>query len=92
MDSVYNWLKLRLPDEVFIHFTTNYPELMKLIFFELQGEYDLMEIASNCVIELILLAKKRKEYEGIRIYIVDNIEGLQAKVKEAVDDGDPDVG
>ena len=40
--------------------TDNYPELFKLIFSELEGDNENLENATNCVIELILLAKKNK--------------------------------
>jgi len=44
------------------------------------------------VVELILLAKKKKEFQGIRSYVITNIERLRKKVDEVVADNDPDRG
>jgi len=60
--------------------TENQPELLKLIFNELQGDYESLENATNCVIELILLAKKKEEFIGIRMYVINNIEKFTTKV------------
>ena len=59
IDSFYHWLKIKLPDEIFARLTDDYPDLLKLIFAELEADDDNLENATNCVIELILLAKKK---------------------------------
>ena len=56
--------------------TLQYPDLLKLVFDELEGEDENMENATNCVIELILLAKKKKEFESIRAVVINKIEHL----------------
>jgi hypothetical protein len=39
-----------------------------------------MENATNCVIELILLANRKKEFAGIRNVVISKVEHLQSKV------------
>ena len=56
--------------------TTNYPDLLKLVFSELEGDDENMENATNCVIELILLAKRKKEFSGIQDVVISKIEHL----------------
>lgn len=62
------------------------------MFDELEGEEEIMENATNCVIELILLARKKKEFESIQEVVISKIEHLQGKVQEAVDDNDAEKG
>jgi hypothetical protein len=76
IDSFYNWLKIKLPDDIFANMTQNYPELIKLVFQELEGEDENMENATNCVIELILLAKRKKEFSSIRDAVISKVEHL----------------
>jgi hypothetical protein len=51
-----------LPDEIFQVMIEKYPEILKLVFSELNGsDEDSIEYSTNCVIELILLCKKKKD-------------------------------
>lgn len=40
IDCFDNWLKLKLPDEVFVNLTDNYPDILKLVFTELETSED----------------------------------------------------
>jgi hypothetical protein len=40
----------------------------------LEGEDESLENATNCVIELILLAKKKKEFEGINSFVINHVQ------------------
>lgn len=73
IDAFYNWIKIKLPDSVFANLTQNYPELLQLIFSELEGEEESLENATNCVLELIILAKKKKEFEGINRFVINHV-------------------
>lgn len=92
IDAFYNWLKIKLPDEIFINITESYPDLLKLVFQELDGEDEILENATNCIIEMILLAKRKKQFEGLINVVVNKIEKLQARVQEAVDTQDSEKG
>jgi hypothetical protein len=62
VDAFYNWLKLRLPDPVVLSLATQplYQPLFALVFSELENSSDEnIENATNCVIELISLSRKK---------------------------------
>lgn len=84
IDAFYHWIKIRLPDQVFANMVENYPEIIKLVFAELEGEEESLENATNCVCELILLAKKKSEFSGIKNYVINHIGALTNKVNEIV--------
>lgn len=44
--------------------TTLYPDLLKLVFLELENKDENLENATNCVIELIILSRKKPESFG----------------------------
>ncbi len=92
IDAFYNWIKIKLPDSLFANLTQSYPDLLQLIFAELEGEEESLENATNCVIELILLAKKKREFEGINTFVINHVSQLQNKVNEAVSSGDAEKG
>lgn len=47
-----------------MNLTTAYPDLLKLVFSELDNRDENLENATNCVIELITLSKKKPEKFG----------------------------
>lgn len=60
---------------------------------ELDSESDeIMEHATNTVIELILLAKRKEEFAPITQLVIDKVENLQSKVQKAVDERDTEKG
>ncbi len=61
MDAFYNWIKLKLPDDLIINMTEQFPDLLNLVFTELENKDENLENATNCVIELITLSRKKPE-------------------------------
>lgn len=58
---------------------------MKLIFLELEeGKDENLENATNCVIELISMSRRKPEFEGIRQAVIMRVEHLTSKVDQAV--------
>lgn len=64
MDAFFNWIKLKLPEEIVSNMTNMYPDLLKLVFSELENKDENLENATNCVIELIILSRKKPEKFG----------------------------
>lgn len=59
LDALYQWLKLKIPEEVIQGLTERYPDLIQFVFTELENNKDEnLENATNCVIEMIILAKR----------------------------------
>lgn len=84
IDAFYNWLKIKLPDEIFANMVQSYPDLIQLVFSELESNDESLENATNCVIELILLAKKKKEFNSIGELVISRVGLLTSKVETAV--------
>jgi hypothetical protein len=54
---------------------------LRLVFSELENKDENLENATNCVIELITLARKKpKEFESIRNEVIDKVQHLTVKV------------
>ena len=93
VDAFYNWIKLKLPDEVIMNMTTNYPDLLQLVFSELENKDENLENATNCVIELISLSRKKPEkYGSIRDAVISKVRFLVNRVDQAVDENDETLG
>ena len=84
VEAFYHWIKLKLPDEVLKGLTVNYPDLIRLVFNELDNKDENLENATNCVIELINLAKKKVEFSSIKDAVISKVEKLVGKVDQAV--------
>jgi len=72
VDTFYAWIRLKLPDEVFENLVTDCPNLMNLVFSELDSqEEDNLTCAVNCIVELIRLSGSRKRrYDSIQDLVV----------------------
>ena len=63
------------------------------MFAELENNKDEnMENATNCVIELISLARKKEQFASIKDVVMSKVEHLVGKVDEAVRAKDQDLG
>lgn len=93
VEAFYNWIRLRLPDQVFEGLTNNYPALLQLVFIELENNKDEnLENATNCVIELIQLARKKEQFASIKEVVISKVEHLVTKVDQAVQEQDEELG
>ena len=88
VDAFYNWIKLKLPDQAVSVIPTQQSQLLNLVFVELDNKDENLEVATNCVIELIKLAKKKTEFQTIKDTVVSKIETLMHKVDLAVAERD----
>jgi hypothetical protein len=85
IDAFYNWIKIRLPDQIFESLPTLYPSLLQLVFAELEVSKDEnLEIATLCVIELLSLARKNLKFSQIKQFVISKVEHLIPKVDQAV--------
>lgn len=85
IDAFYNWIKIRLPDQIFESLPTQYPSLLQLVFAELEVSKDEnLEIATLCVIELLSLARKNVKFSQIKQFVISKVEHLIPKVDQAV--------
>ena len=81
VDAFYCWIKLRLPDQVFESLTSSCPVLLQLVFAELETNKDEnLENATNCVIELISVARKKANFASIKQVVISKVEHLIGKV------------
>eukprot|EP00351_Strombidinopsis_sp_SopsisLIS2011_P006193 CAMPEP_0116880360 /NCGR_PEP_ID=MMETSP0463-20121206/12276_1 /TAXON_ID=181622 /ORGANISM="Strombidinopsis sp, Strain SopsisLIS2011" /LENGTH=124 /DNA_ID=CAMNT_0004530835 /DNA_START=571 /DNA_END=945 /DNA_ORIENTATION=- len=59
IEAFFCWIKLKLPEEVFVTLTEKNQDLIKLVFDELNSqEDDNAEMATNCIVELIFIARR----------------------------------
>jgi hypothetical protein len=63
MDCFYHWLKLKLEDEVIIGLAGPYQEITKLIFNQMEGRDENLESATDCMVELIYISRRKEEFE-----------------------------
>ena len=74
VEAFYHWLKLRLPDQVYEGLVPRNPQLLELVFKELENNSDEnMENATNCVIELIHVAGKKSQFAAIKDAVMANV-------------------
>jgi hypothetical protein len=93
VDAFYCWIKLRLPDQVLETLTTNCASLIQLVFAELETNKDEnLENATNCVIELISVARKKANFSSIKQAVISKVEHLIGKVDQAVAENDEELG
>jgi hypothetical protein len=93
VDAFYCWIKLRLPDQVLETLTTNCAALIQLVFAELETNKDEnLENATNCVIELISVARKKANFSSIKQAVISKVEHLIGKVDQAVAENDEELG
>lgn len=93
VEAFYHWLKLRLPDQVYEGLVAHNPQLLELVFKELENNCDEnMENATNCVIELIHVAGKKIQFAAIKEALMANVSLLVSKVDMAVAANDEEVG
>lgn len=70
-DGFYCWIKLRLPDELFIGLPQDSPNLLNHLVQELaNANLDNCELASRAIVELLNLSGKIKEYTCVWQYIL----------------------
>lgn len=54
MATFYSWIKLKLSNEVFLNLPNDYPDLLQMVFGELKSDdLDSLEVASDCIVELL---------------------------------------
>lgn len=93
VEAFYNWLKIRLPDEIFQSLATAFPHLIQLVFTELENSKDEnLENATSCVIELISLTRKNEKFSSIRDIVIKNVEHLITRVDQIVAQKDEELG
>lgn len=93
VEAFYHWIKLRIPDQVIQNLPQNYPALIQLVFAELENNNDEnLENATNCVIELIQLAKKKEIFSSIKQMVIEKVQLLVGRVKQAVSEKDEELG
>ncbi|CDW74356.1 arm repeat-containing protein [Stylonychia lemnae] len=93
VDAFYNWIKLKLPDEVITNLTTQFPDLIQFVFSELENKDENLENATNCVIELITLSRKDPaKFESIREAVIQKVGSLMSRVDQAIDERDENLG
>jgi hypothetical protein len=59
-----------------MNITHHYPALLELVFKELESDDENLENATNCVIEMILLAKRKPEFGSLRTAVISQVEHL----------------
>jgi hypothetical protein len=92
VEAFYHWLKLRLPDQVYEGLVPNNPQLLEIVFKELENNSDEnMENATNCVIELIHVAGKKSQFAAIKDAVMANVSLLVSKVDMAVANNDEEI-
>ena len=93
LEAFYNWIKLKIPEDVIQNMPQNYPELMKLIFNELENKDENLENATNCVIELLILSRKNPaKFSQLRELVVSKVNLLIGRVNQAVKEKDENLG
>ena len=92
VEAFYNWVKLKLPDELLIGLPVNFADLLQLVFSELESKDENLENATNCVIELINVARKKPQFSTIKDAVITKVEHLVGKVDQAVQERDEELG
>lgn len=81
METFLAWARLKLPEEVFENLVTDDPNLLNLIFAELQSDdTDNMEAASSIIIEFLKLSRTKENYSSIQQMVVSKVSILQPLV------------
>lgn len=81
MEAFVNWLKLKLPDDLISNMTQQFPDLLSLVFSELESKDENLENATNCVIELITLSRKKPEkFSSVKDAIIHKVTHLMSRV------------
>lgn len=62
------------------------------MFLELENKDENLENATNCVIELINLSRKKPQFANIKDAVISKVELLVGKVDEAVQEKDEELG
>ena len=76
LECFYSWIDLDLDTKAFDVFTEQFPQLLQLIFNEIETEH--LHIAGNCLRELLVITKKGTS-NVLRLKIIDKIMSLQDK-------------
>ena len=70
-----------------------YPDLLSLVFSELEGKDENLENATNCVIELITLSRKKPDkFHTVKDLIIQKVTHLMTRVDQAVYEKDEAIG
>jgi hypothetical protein len=89
LDTFYCWIKLRLPDEVFENLTLDCQNIIPLMFNELSSESnDNVEVAANCMVELLSISKNDEKFQPIKNLIVQNVESILGCASVAISNSD----
>jgi hypothetical protein len=66
METFLAWARLKLPEEVFQNLVNDDPNLLELVFTELQSDdTDNLEAASSIIIEFLHLSRSKDKYSSI---------------------------
>lgn len=66
MQTFASWIKLALPEEILANLANDNPNLMELVFEELQSDQDEnLEAATEIVIELVKLGRGKEKFKAI---------------------------
>lgn len=76
---------MRLPEKVFANLVSECPHLFPLIFDELSSESaESVEIASDCIVELLKLSQNIEKFAPIKNYIAANVDKLISSAATAI--------
>jgi hypothetical protein len=66
LQTFASWIKLALPEEILANLANDNPNLMELVFEELQSDQDEnLEAATEIVIELVKLGRGKEKFKAI---------------------------
>ena len=66
MQTFASWIKLALPEGILANLANDNPNLMELVFEELQSDQDEnLEAATEIVIELVKLGRGKEKFKAI---------------------------
>lgn len=85
LDTFFSWIKLRLPDDLFIGLVDDCPNLLRLTYEELNdANFENVEIAAKCIVELLSLSRHIESFASIKNYVAANVHLLIAAANQAI--------
>lgn len=96
--SFYSWIKLQLPLQVIQSLVSDNKNLLELIFIEMSnpdGEISQTETATDCIIQLLKIAKKPRfqgQLNELNDFLLTKVQVLSQLVQTVMQNGDLELG